>query len=53
MNDFHLYQSGGQADLPVIKPNPKLRDSSLYEPPAGLQAAVNVALAATRIKREV
>lgn len=45
MKDFHLYQSEGQADLPVIEPNPKLRDSSLYEPPAGLQAAVNVALA--------
>lgn len=45
MKDFHLYQAEGQADLPVIEPNPKLRDSSLYEPPDGLQAAVNVALA--------
>ena len=45
MNDFHLYQSAGQADLPVIEANPKLRDASLYEPPPGLRAAVNVALA--------
>jgi MoxR-like ATPase len=45
MNNFNLYQSEGQADLPVIEANPKLRDSSLYEPPPGLQAAVNVALA--------
>jgi len=45
MSNFHLYKSEGQADLPVIEPNPKLRDAALYEPPAGLQAAVNVALA--------
>jgi len=45
MNNFHLYQSEGQADLPIIEANPKLRDSALYEPPPGLQAAVNVALA--------
>ncbi|MBC7777954.1 MAG: MoxR family ATPase [Phycisphaerae bacterium] len=45
MSNFHLYQSEGQADLPVIEANPKLRDASLYEPPPGLQAAVNVALA--------
>jgi len=45
MSNFNLYQSEGQADLPVIEANPKLRDSSLYEPPPGLQAAVNVALA--------
>jgi len=45
MSHFHLYKSEGQADLPVIEPNPKLRDAALYEPPPGLQAAVNVALA--------
>lgn len=45
MNQFELYQATGQADLPVIEPNPKLRDAALYEPPAGLAAAVNVALA--------
>ena len=45
MTNFHLYQSEGQADLPVIEANSKLRDASLYEPPPGLQAAVNVALA--------
>lgn len=45
MKEFHLYKAEGQADLPVIEANPKLRDSSLYEPPGGLQAAVNVALA--------
>ncbi len=43
--DFDLYQTEGQADLPVIVPNPRLRDASLYEPPPGLRAAVNVALA--------
>lgn len=45
MTNFHLYQTEGQAELPVIEPNPKLRDASLYEPPPGLRAAVNVALA--------
>jgi len=45
MTNFHLYKSEGNAELPVIEPNPKLRDASLYEPPPGLQAAVNVALA--------
>jgi len=45
MTNFDLYQTEGQADLPVIEPNPKLRDASLYEPPPGLRAAVNVALA--------
>ncbi|MCC7466444.1 MAG: MoxR family ATPase [Saprospiraceae bacterium] len=45
MSTFQLYKASGQADLPVIEPNPKLRDSALYDPPPGLQAAVNVALA--------
>ena len=45
MSKFELYQASGQADLPVIEPNPKLRDAQLYEPSEGLQAAVNVALA--------
>jgi len=45
MKDFYLYKSEGKAELPLIEANPKLRDSALYEPPEGLQAAVNVALA--------
>ncbi len=45
MSNFHYYQASGNADLPLIEPNPKLRDPALYEPSAGLVTAVNVALA--------
>lgn len=41
---FHHYRAKGNASLPDIRPNPKLKDHTLYMPPPGLQSAVNVAL---------
>lgn len=41
---FHHYRATGNAALPAIQPNPKLKDPTLYQPEPGLQSAVNVAL---------
>lgn len=45
MTNFHLYQSAGKGKLPALPLNKKLHDPALYLPSAGLQNAVNVALA--------
>lgn len=45
MNNFHLYDSKGQKDLPILKKDDQLNDPKRYIPSNALVDAVNVALA--------